>query len=125
MYLTPCDIEKKMMLFGERGNERPTCQSAYFISLPQSLLRLILPMVLKRPSIIGRPSGEAHEKYRRIPGPNAAVMLPTPPTHTPGVGTQSVGEYIGGLGGGIGIQSAQECVLTPVPSDEDEDDDIY
>jgi hypothetical protein len=38
------------------------------------------------------------------------------------VGTQSMGECIGGLGGWIGIQSAQERVPTPVTSDEDEEE---
>jgi hypothetical protein len=35
-----------------------------------------------------------------------------------GIGTESVGECPGGLG----IQSAQERIPTPVPSDEDEEE---
>jgi hypothetical protein len=42
-----------------------------------------------------------------------------------GVGTQSVGEYIRGLGGGMGIRSAQERVSTPVPSDEEGEEMTY
>jgi hypothetical protein len=42
-----------------------------------------------------------------------------------GIGTQSAGECFRDLGGGIGIQSAQERVPTPVPSDEDEDEMTY
>jgi hypothetical protein len=38
----------------------------------------------------------------------------------PGIGTQSVGVCIGGLGKGIGIQSAQERTPTPVPSGDEE-----
>jgi hypothetical protein len=37
-----------------------------------------------------------------------------------GVGTEPVGECTGEWGGGIGIQSAQERIPTPVPSDQNE-----
>jgi hypothetical protein len=39
-----------------------------------------------------------------------------------GVGTEPVGECTGGWGEGIGIQSAQERIPTPVPSDDDEEE---
>jgi hypothetical protein len=38
-----------------------------------------------------------------------------------GVRTEPVGECTGGWGEGIGIQSAQERIPTPVPSDDDEE----
>jgi hypothetical protein len=41
------------------------------------------------------------------------------------IGTQPVGECFGDLGGGIGIQSAQERIPTPVPSDDDEEEMTY
>jgi hypothetical protein len=42
-----------------------------------------------------------------------------------GIGTEPVGECEDGLGRGIGIQSAQERIPTPVPSDEDEEEMTY
>jgi hypothetical protein len=39
-----------------------------------------------------------------------------------GVSTEPVGECTGGWGGGIGIQSPQERIPTPVPSDEDDEE---